>query len=249
MKKQSDIYSYTFGSHEINYSFLFPETVRRFENYIQRSDKDNAEVSVERSYFDTEKSKYSCLSSDDYIEFFSLLKLTANRLLHERCAVFHACAFLWKDKVWLITAPSGTGKTTQLLHWGRQFGKEIEAINGDKPVIECRNDGSVWVHSSPWTGKEKYGKPGMKGELGGIIMLEQGNKNQFFKLKAEDYVYPLFRSFFSIPETAEEIRLQAGILDQMVSHVKVWKLINKGDPESAKLTHDTLMEYMEKKDV
>lgn len=243
--KNTSIFSFAFGSHKINYSFLVPETGRRFKDYIHEAECGESDISISRSIFESEKETDRYSNSDDYIEFFGLLKLTANWLLKENCAIFHAAAFLWKEKAWLITAPSGTGKTTQLRHWGRQFRNEIKVINGDKPIIECRPDGTAWVYSSPWTGKEGYGKPGMVGELGGIIMLEQGKENMIRKLEPDDYVYPLFRSFLSMPETVEEIRQQARILDQMVSQGNVWKLINKGDTESAKLTHDTLEKYLE----
>ena len=52
----------------------------------------------------------------------------------------------------------------------------------------------------------------------------------------------LFRSY---PENAEQIRQQGRILEQMLGYAPVWKLVNKGDMESAVLTRDTLSAYLE----
>ena len=38
------------------------------------------------------------------------------------------------------------------------FPDEITMISGDMPVLERREDGTVWAHPSPWNGKEKIGE-------------------------------------------------------------------------------------------
>ena len=118
-------------------------------------------------------------------------------------------------------------------------------INGDKPLFECRDDSSVWVHSSPWRGKEKLGRPDMHAPLGGILLLEQGDHNEIRRLTPEEAVLPLFVEFVSYPECEDQIRGQAQILRQVLDTVPVWKLVNLGDEASARLTQQTLENYLE----
>lgn len=118
-------------------------------------------------------------------------------------------------------------------------------VNGDKPLLECRDDGVVWVHSSPWRGKEKFGDPDLHAPLGGIILLEQGDRNEISMLTQAEAVLPLFTEFVSYPENGEQIEGQVRILRQMLDAVPVWKLINLGDSASALLTRQELEQYLE----
>ena len=242
------IYSLNCGSFTICYSFVYPETVCFFGRYITEYDGVSPEYSIcvtpeyiEENHWlvdDGEK-------SHSFLEFQSLMLATGNELLLHNRALFHGAAILWKEKVWIFTAPSGTGKTTQVRHWKKLVKSTAKIINGDKPFLECRDDGFVWVHSSPWRGKEKYGRPGLSAPLGGIILLEQGNENQIMKMAPEEAVIPLFIEFVSYPENTEQIKHQADILDHVLSNVPVWKLVNLGDEDSAELTIETLNEYLE----
>lgn len=184
-------------------------------------------------------------TSAAFLEFQSLMLATGNALLSHRRALFHGAAMLWNGLAWIFTAPSGTGKTTQLQLWRKLFKKDIQVINGDKPVLECRGDGSVRVSCSPWRGKEKLGHQDLHAPLGGIVLLEQGAQNHMERLSMADAVLPLFTEFVSFPENEEQIRCQAEILTRILDAVPVWKLTNLGDEASALLTQKTLSVYLE----
>ena len=85
----------------------------------------------------------------------------------------------------------------------------------------------------------------MNAPLGGIILLEQGKENCIERMEPKDAVRPLFIEFISFPENEAQIRSQAEILDQILDHVPVWKLVNLGDPVSAELTLETIRRYRE----
>ena len=232
----------------ICYNFVHPETHNLFGSYLKagQNDKVNHQISVNPGYMEEyrwlvdEKEK-----SKAFLEFQSLMIATGNFLLEHDRALFHGASILWKEKAWIITAPSGTGKTTQLRLWKRLLKASADIINGDKPLLECRNDGSVWVSSSPWRGKERYGRPGLCAPLGGIILLEQGDENQIVRMSPEEAVIPLFIEFISYPENTEQITHQAAILNHILLCVPVWKLVNLGDENSARLTIETLEQHLE----
>ena len=236
------------GNIVLRYSFIYPETARYFGRYLTNDPKIPTDCDVcvtpefmneNRWLVDEEE------ESSAFLEFQSLMLATGNALLAYRRALFHGAAFLWKGRAWIFTAPSGTGKTTQLNHWRRLWRKEIRVINGDKPCLECRDDGSVFVYSSPWRGKERSGMLGLSAPLGGIVLLEQGPENRIRRMTPQEAVRPFFSAFISFPDHTWQIRCQSQILEQMLDAVPVWKLTNIGDEASARLTQKTLMDHLE----
>ena len=41
----------------------------------------------------------------------------------------------------MFTAQSGTGKSTHIKLWKKHFGKDVDIVNGDKPIVRVFNDG------------------------------------------------------------------------------------------------------------
>ena len=246
MNQSRSVYSLNLGGYEIKYSFLVPGTCRIFGNYIKECDSDSYDIRLTRAYMEECRWLVTEDTADDWLEFQSLMLATGNYILSVDRALFHGAAFLWKDKAWILTAPSGTGKTTQLKNWRNLLKKDIRIINGDKPVVTCK-DNKVYVSSSPWRGKERLGHPDLSAELGGIILLEQGDRNEITRLSVQEAVHPLFIEFVSYPDTVEQIRAQGQILDRILDHIPVWKLVNIGDMDSTTLTRDALVDFLEAK--
>lgn len=47
-----------------------------------------------------------------YVEYMELCPAISSAITVFDRIVFHAVSFIWKDLAWLVTAPSGTGKST-----------------------------------------------------------------------------------------------------------------------------------------
>lgn len=118
--------------------------------------------------------QYSFRQVED--ELFDLQTIFPNKLYSLPDAEYNLIyreisAYLWSQKIVvfhgvlmnvdeesgvLITAPSGTGKTTHALLWKAMFKDRITIINGDKPILRLDTDG-LWGYGSPWQGKERIG--------------------------------------------------------------------------------------------
>ncbi len=225
----------------LEFDFLYPDTVRFFREYTESRRKFQTEpdITVYKLLTENVKKETDRLnSSPAYAEYSLLLEKAANPMLRHHRFFFHGAAFLWHGKAFIFTGKSGTGKTTQLRHWISLFPDEIEIINGDKPVIEQREKRFI-VYPSPWTGKEGWN--GRKSaELGGIITLKQGDHDQICRLDKKNAVFSLFLQFLYKPDSKESVDLVCGYEQAIIENVPVWKLVNRGTEESAKLTHDTL---------
>ncbi|MBR3357471.1 MAG: hypothetical protein IKG46_06530 [Solobacterium sp.] len=239
------MYTLKLGSCSITLSFLYPKTHLLFDDLNQTDTIVFPDIYLDPDYLLRNRWLVDGEVPEETLEFHCLMLACGNYILQYDHALFHGACFLWKDKAWIFTAPSGTGKTTQLRNWIRMWRKEIKILNGDKPVIECRKDGSVIASSSPWKGKENIGKPGLSAPLGGIILLSQGKTNKISRMTAQDSVMPLITEFVAMPETDEQLIHQGNILNKMLDVTPVWKLVNTGDKESAILTKKILEEYLE----
>ena len=243
-----DYYYVDCGGIRLFISFLYSETAEYFQGYITGPYKEpmGITVSLDENYLNENRWLVAeAENSRSFLEYKCLMLAAGNTLLQYNRAVFHSVAILWNDRAWLLTAPAGTGKTTQLQHWKRILKRDANIINVARQIIEVCEDNTIWVHSSPWRGKEHAGSPGMKVQLGGIILLQQGKDNRINRMTDQDAVIPLFAEFISYPENSEQIRKQAEILEHMLESVPVWKLVNVGNMDSTILTIDTIKQYME----
>ena len=187
------------------------------------------------------------------VEYNEICRPVTDALLPFGRAVFHALAFKWQGKAWLVTAPSGTGKTTHYVQWKRQFPDELTVMNGDKPLIEARDDGKIWVHPSPWYGKEAMHRDD-SAELGGIILLEQSKENKIVRLRPiasfdrletqrsaadQSAVARIFAQFLFTCQNQEQVDGVCRIEEKLLRY-PLWLLSNRGDLESARLCRETL---------
>lgn len=222
---------------------LFSETQACFGPFCTSSYNTIASLQIDLSELQKAKSFFP-EASDASLEYNLLLSKASAALLPFRRCVFHGVAFIWRNKAYIFTAPSGTGKTTQYRQWLKLYCPELRIINGDKSILECRPNGTILVHSSPWAGKERWGSM-ESAPLGGIVYLHQSQENSITRLSPQQAAAPLFRQFLFSADNAELVRQVCAIEEQMLRAAPVWMLANRGDLDSARLCHDTLLQFEE----
>lgn len=244
MKMQNCEISICFGGERIKYYLRNPGVEGYFERFRCPKAAEAETVFVTDEIWERHKNVATPCVSDIYTEFYALIGVTSRALLRHGKCLFHGVAFLWHGLAWLITAPSGTGKTTQLRLWKKLYGNELELINGDKPIMECREDGSVWMYPSPWNGKENlYGTA--SGRLAGIIYLEQADHNEIERMDIRSSMLPIYQQFLYYGDYEDEIRAVGQMQNIVLQNIPIWKLCNLGDEASAVLMHDALQRYLE----
>lgn len=242
----SRIFEVNFADIPVRYQFRKTAAARNFARHIHLSQAETFNIRMNDDEFRLFRSVHADDIPDEYVEYKGLLYLTALYLLEYQCCIMHAVAFLWRGKAWLLTAESGTGKTTQYLNWTRLFPDEIEMISGDMPVLDFRTD-KIIVHPSPWNGKENIGSS-VSGELGGIVILKQGSDNRIKDTDTEEGILTLFRQFTALPETATQIHALAGMVERIMADVPIWSFTNTGTDTSTCILRESLLEYSTEED-
>ena len=215
----------------------FAETAACFRNYLTQLPSADPPVAVpepEWAYWESTGQRPS-----PYLEYSSLTGCCSDALLqHDRCA-FHAVALRFRGRAWLISAPSGVGKTTQLLTLQKLYPGEFSVICGDRPILTLDSEQGPFVSPSPWNGKEGY--HGAQGApLGGLILLRRGEENAVLPLAPHEAAIPVFLSVIHTGETETVIRRAASFADRLLRRTPVWLMKSRDIEPSAALLYETV---------
>jgi len=242
MKKA--IYKINYDGIDITYQFIYSTTKYYFGKYISLSESKKADIKIDKITFEKAKQLLPDGTLNPYIEYRGLISLTAKKLLKYKCCVFHAVSFVYKNRAWLLSAPSKTGKTTQYLNWTNIYPKEITMISGDMPILELKEQNVIVVHPSPWNGKEKIGDL-ISAPLGGIIYLKQSSLNQINKMSISEGAQLLLNQYMCFPETETEIKTLFSQLDCIFSNYPVLIYNNTGTKESTEILRSKINELIQ----
>lgn len=234
----NSVYEITLAGHTIRYRFRRVQTKYYFRPFLRGSKSAEWDILLSAEDLAQGRLLYDESYPDAYVEFRTLRKPSSRFLMDLGCCIFHATAFLYQGRAWLLAAPSGTGKTTQFLHWQRLYPGEIEMICGDMPVLERRAEG-VWVHPSPWNGKENMGGTA-SAPLAGIVFLAQGQTNRAEELPPRELVTSAIKQLVCRPDTEKEWLSAATILDAALHGSRSFRYVNRGDDASTELLRNLI---------
>lgn len=225
---------------KVNIKLLLEETCDKFASFLTEYDADAPVTGITQDELVSAKKKYPDFVSDSIIEFNELMIKVVTLLLKQGMPAFHGTAFIWDDKAWIFAGPSGTGKTTQYFMWKVQYRDEIRMLNGDKTILRCEDDGSVTVFPTPWAGKEGMSRM-ESATLGGIIFLAQDSENSIEPLDLRSASKLFSPQFIFVNPTEADAYVLNKTYRAMLQSASIWYFRNKGDMESAKLAHDTIL--------
>lgn len=140
----------------------YPGTERYFSDFLAVGGSPTAHLQVTQE--DLQRASCYCPSDapPEFLETVALRRRFADLLLSYSRCLFHSAAFAFQGKAYLLAAPSGVGKTTQLNLWWQLYPGEITIINGDKPALQFQDNGPILVHATPWRGKEALAGTGVR---------------------------------------------------------------------------------------
>lgn len=173
----------------------------------------------------------------EYLETLALLRKVAEVLPEKDGFLMHGAVIQWKDKGYMFTAPSGTGKTTHIRLWRKYLGEGVSIINGDKPFIRIV-DGCVKIYGTPWAGKEGW-QANKNAPLGGICIIQRSTECGIRKLDAKEAIpYLLGQIHFGDDPTAAGKTLE--LLDVLLKKVPVYILSCDISEQAVKTSYEAI---------
>lgn len=174
-----------------------------------------------------------------YEEFISLYRSIAGQLPRFGRMVVHGAAISYEDAGLLFIAPSGTGKSTHIKLWRQFFGAQVDIINGDKPIVSVE-DGGIYLHGTPWAGKEGWQK-NRSAPLKAICLLRRGKTNRIRKADPLTHLPALMRQVY-LPTEAEALQQTLALVDQLSARVPFYILECNISPEAAEAAFSGMRE-------
>ena len=172
----------------------------------------------------------------------ALVGVVSDELLLYNRMIFHSVAVLWHKKAWLISAPSGTGKTTQYKNLKQLYEEEIQIICGDNPILHFQENGTIMVFPSPWNWKERFCGDEVA-PLAGIIYLAQGKEDIIERLSPGDAVVPVFHEINTYARTTELVNQLFKLEEKMITSVPIWRFENTGTKDSSRILMQCMKQY------
>lgn len=151
--------------------------------------------------------------------------------------MLHASAVVLDGRAYLFSADSGVGKSTHTALWLKIFGERACILNDDKPAL--RLEGGRWVaYGTPWSGKHDLNAD-LRVPLGGIALLERGEKNEIVPATGREAVQKLIKQVNRPRDAVYRMKLLE-LMDRLISGVPIWKLTCNQEPEAARVAYEAM---------
>ena len=155
----------------------------------------------------------------------------------KKTVLMHASVVSLEGRGYLMTAPSGTGKSTHTRLW-RQCFDQCELVNDDNPVVRIEQ-GKAMVYGSPWSGKTPCYR-NVCHPVGAYVRLFQEPENNIHPYQ------PLEAYAMLLPAMSCMVwdkRMQTGVsktVAEMVRLNPMYRLGCRPDEAAARLCRDTI---------
>lgn len=158
-----------------------------------------------------------------------------NRTLSMDSITIHSSSFAFDGKGIIVSAPSGTGKSTHVRLWKEKYAERVLRINDDRPLIRFL-EGVPMLCGTPWSGSTDIYMD-TKVPLAGIVMLERAPRNSIERLDTCRALQMLMPRCF-LPYFDERLMNAAmKVVEKLVVAVPVYLLRCRPDYEAVELVH------------
>lgn len=149
----------------------------------------------------------------------------------------HSSVIRCSGKAYMMTAPSGTGKSTHTRLWYDNI-PGCDLMNDDNPIVRIV-DGCALTYGSPWSGKTPCYK-NTQAPVGAIVRIKQAQKNSIRRL------YPVESLAVLLPAMScmkWDKRVYGGVCDtvsRLIGLCGIYELGCLPNAEAALLCHDSV---------
>ena len=235
---------YKIAEKLIEINSLYPDVHEYCKDYSAEGEPDlSVEITPEDIVFEREKTtkeyvyegKRAPNYSEGVLEVTAVYRKIAEQMPLYDTFVFHGSVIAVDGMGYLLTAKSGTGKSTHARLWREMLGERAVMVNDDKPLIKCTDCGII-VYGTPYNGKHRLGN-NIAVPLRAVCILERAERNTIRRIdKSEAYPMLLQQVYRPADKTAFAKTLE--LIDRLADQVGLYKLGANMEPEAAEVAYN-----------
>lgn len=231
IRKQSDqkgYYVYTCTHGAVGKILVLMDTSSDWQNAVITWADIQGENDIEHNYIQTRRKS---------VVHIFLGVVFRYHLLNYQGLVIHASTIKWNNKGIMFTAPSGTGKSTQVKLW-QEHVKDVIVLNDDNPAVRIIDNKPI-VFGTPWSGSS-YINTNDSAPLTSIIIVKQAPQNTLRRLSIQEAMLHFLPRVF-LPYFDQNQMIKAmDIYEKIIAHVPVYLLQCRPDKEAVELVYECL---------
>lgn len=184
-----------------------------------------------------EYQEYYPYCDKDLSEYMSTGSQFYWKLIDHGGMMLHSSAVMVDGRVYLFSAPSGTGKSTHTALWLQYLGERAKIINDDKPAIRVIGE-KAYVYGTPWSGKTDLNR-NVRGELAGIAVVKRSETNQIRRLNKKESIFALLDQT-TRSRKEERVERLFQVMETIIQTVPIYELSCNMELEAAKVAYETM---------
>ncbi len=167
----------------------------------------------------------------------SLMMAYAFSTADKQTLLLHASVIRKDGKGYLMTAPSGTGKSTHTYLWYKNI-PGCDLMNDDNPVVRIV-DGKAIIYGTPWSGKTPCYR-NIEAPVGAIVRIQQRPKNEIRRMKPVEALTHLLPAASSMKWDRHIYLNICDTISALIACVGVYELGCLPNAEAAWLCYNTV---------
>lgn len=149
----------------------------------------------------------------------------------------HASVIRHDGRGYLMTAPSGTGKSTHTYLWYKNI-EGCDLMNDDNPVIRI-TDGIPTVYGSPWSGKTPCYR-NISAPIGAIVNIRQDPHNVIRRLRPVEAFTMMLPACNNMKWDKRIYTSVCSTIEKLIPTTGMWELRCRPDREAAIVCHEAV---------
>ena len=166
--------------------------------------------------------------SNEQIEVILVHQKVTELLLSKSIILMHGSVVVTDNEAYMITAPSGTGKTYRSVLWLSHIPNSY-FLNGDKQKKKKKND-RIYACGSPWCGKERFSS-NKTIPLKAIFFLERSNSTDIQRIAFKDAFFSLMKQTH-LPDDSYKLIKTIQILKSFDGVVDLYRFLSTQEPSA-----------------
>ena len=224
--RNQDLYVIDAGD---SYTLLFPSMVDVYEGHLT---KDGTQADIYCSPFCNEQLVENLFHA---MRLFYLYRAQKSGIF-----ALHSASIYYREKAWLFSGPSGTGKSTHTTLWHKLY--DTPLINGDLNLLSFK-DGTPVVYGLPWCGTSEIFNIKTY-PLGGIILLQQAPENHIESLELHEKALLVSQRLISPSWTKEQLHTNLHFTENLSSEIYVARLCCNMENAAAATMKEAIDDYL-----